>query len=60
MKKNWAENVAFLIMFGTVVLAYIDDHDIFTDKSMAKPMMILSILCCCFFLLDVYNKNKDK
>lgn len=60
MKKNWAENAALLILAGMAVLGYIDDHDIFTDKSMAEPIMILSILCGCFFLLALYNKNKDK
>ena len=60
MKKNWAEIVSYLLLVLTVILAYIDDHDIFTDKSMAGTMMILCILSCGFRMLDIYNKNKDK
>ena len=33
MKKNWAEIVLYLLLVLTVILAYIDDHDIFTDKN---------------------------
>ena len=57
MKKNWAEIVSYLLLVLTAVLAYIDGHDIFTDKSMAGTMMILCILSCGFRMLDIYNND---
>lgn len=61
MKFRYITIVWWLLLIVIVVLAYIDDHDVFSNESLAEPIMILTILfAICHGLSDYYEDEEKK